>query len=97
MKYNTTQIDPNSFSDLLFLGNKFMGGGLAYGIVMIIWLVSMATLAQYPNLDTLKTSTYIAWLTSVLFTVFGVVSPTFPAALFVLVAGITAYQTTQTR
>lgn len=97
MKYNTTEISANSFSDLLVHGNKFMNGGLAYGLIFIVWLVSMAALANYPNLDTLKTSTYIAWLTSVLFAVFGVVSATFPIALFVLVAGLTAYQSGQPR
>lgn len=97
MKYNTTEIQANSFSELLVYGNKFMGGGFAYGIIFIVWLVSMAALANYPNLDTLKTSSYISWLTSVLFAVFGVVETTFPIALFILVAAITAYQNSQTR
>jgi len=92
MKYNTTNMTADSFSDLLIYSNSFMNNGLAYGLIFIVWLVSMAALANYPNLDTLKTSTYIAWLTSVLFAVFGVISTAFPIALFVLVAGLTAFQ-----
>jgi len=91
-KYNTTEISAESFTGLMQFANKSMGGGLAYGMIFVFWLVSMSVLAQYPNVDTLKASTYTAWLSSVLFAVFELVSPAFPMALFILVAGLTAYQ-----
>jgi hypothetical protein len=91
-KYNTTNLDANSFSELLQFANSSMNGGLAYGFVFVFWLISMAVLSEYPNVDTLKASSYTAWLSSVLFAVFGVVDPAFPMALFFVVAGLTAYQ-----
>lgn len=92
MKYNTTELSAESFTGLMQFANKSMGGGLAYGLIFVFWLISMSVLAQYPNIDTLKASTYTAWLSSVLFAVFELVDPAFPMALFFLVAGLTAYQ-----
>jgi hypothetical protein len=94
-KYNTTEISANSFSDLLRLGNQYMNGGLAYGLVFIIWLISMTVFSNYPNVDALKASTYTAWLSSVLFAVFGVIGPEFPLILFIVVAALAAYQQRQ--
>lgn len=91
-KYNTTTLDANSFSELLQFANGTMNGGLAYGFIFVFWLISIAVLSEYPNIDSLKSSSYIAWLSSVLFAVFGVIDPAFPMALFLVVAGLTAYQ-----
>lgn len=90
-KYNTTELTANSFSELLNSANGFMNGGLAYGLIFVFWFVSFTALSNYPNVDTLKASSFTAWLSSVLFAVFGVVDPTFPMVLFFLVAGLTAY------
>lgn len=92
MKYNVTEMDVSSFSGLLREANTFMGGGLGYGLLMVFWLVSMAVLSSYPNVDALKASTYITWIASILFTVFEVVDPTIPLAIFMGVAGMAAYQ-----
>lgn len=92
MKYNTTSIDANSFTGLFQISNDFMNGGLGYGLVFTVWLISMASLSQYPNLDAVVSSTYLAWLTSIMFAVLGVVPTTFPAVLFFIVAGVTAYR-----
>jgi len=97
MRYNTTEISANSLSDLLVQTNQFMNGSMAYAMVFIVWLISMSVMSNYPNIDTLKASTYTAWLASVLFSVFGVVSASFPIVLFILVAGLTAYQEVNTR
>jgi len=91
-KYNVTEIEVNSFSDLFVEANGFMGGGLGYGVVFVVWLISLTLFAEYPNTDALKASSFTAWLTSILFSVFGVVPASFPMALFLAVAGITAYQ-----
>lgn len=91
MPYNTTDISANSFSDLLVEGNSLMGGSLAYGMIFVVWIVSMSVMSQYPNTDTLKASSYTAWLTSALFAIFGVIRPDFPIVLLILLAGLTAY------
>ena len=91
MPYNTTEISANSFSDLLVEGNALMGGSLAYGLIFVVWIVSMSVLSQYPNTDSLKASSYTAWLTSVLFAIFGVIRPDFPLVLLILLAALTAY------
>ena len=92
MKYNVSQMDATSFSGLLREANTFMNGGLGYGLLVVFWLVSMATLSSYPNVDALKASTYITWIASILFSVFEVVDPTVPLAIFMGVAGMAAFQ-----
>lgn len=92
MKYNTTNATAQSFTELMQLSNEYMGGGLGYGLIMVFWVLSFTVLNQYPNLDALKASTYVAWLSSVLFAVFDLVRPTFPMALFLAVAALAAYQ-----
>jgi len=87
----------NSFSDVLRETNSFMGGGLGYGLIFVVWIISFTYFANYPNTDALKASSYTAWLTSILFSVFGVVPASFPMALFLGVAGITAYQQVNSR
>lgn len=91
-KYNVTEIEVNSFSDLFFEANMFMGGGLGYGVVFVVWLISFTTFSQYPNTDSLVASTYSAWLTSILFAVFEVVPSSFPLVLFIVVAAVSAYR-----
>jgi len=91
-KYNTTDLSGESFSELFRTANEFMGGGMGYGLVFVVWLISMSLFSQYPNVDALKASSYSAWLTAVLFSVFGVVPATFPMALFILVAALVGYQ-----
>jgi len=96
-KYNTTELSASSFSDVFRSANEFMGGGFGYGLIFVVWLVSMSLFSNYPNVDALKASSYIAWLTSVLFSVFGVVPATFPMALFILVAALVGYQQVNSR
>ena len=90
MKYNTTEISVNSFTGLMETANGFMGGGLGYGMIFIFWMISMTVLSNYPNIDALKSSTYISWIASILLSVFGIVDPTFPMVMFFLVAGLAA-------
>jgi len=94
-KYNTTNMNVESLSDILVQSNQFMQGGLAYGIVFVIWLVSMTLYSNYPNIDALKASTFTAWLGSVVFAVFGVVPASFPAILAIIVAALSAFQSSQ--
>lgn len=91
-KYNMTNMTAESFTGLMQNANSLMNGSLGYGLIMAVWLISMAVLASYPNIDTLKTSTYIAWLSSILFSVFNVVNPSVPMALFLAVAGLASFQ-----
>lgn len=92
MKYNTTDASAQSFTELMRLSNEYMGGGLGYGLILVFWVLSFTVLNQFPNLDALKSSTYVAWLSSLMFAVFGLVRPAFPMALFLVVAGLAAYQ-----
>ena len=94
-KYNVTQMNVDSLSDLLVQSNQFMQGGLAYGIIFVLWLVSMTLYSNYPNVDALKASTFTAWLGSILFAVFGVVPASFPAILAIIVAALSAFQSGQ--
>lgn len=91
-KYNVTNMSAESFTGLMQNANSLMNGTLSYGFIMVIWLITMAVLSSYPNIDALKTSTYIAWLASILFSVFNVVNPSVPMALFLIVAGLASYQ-----
>jgi len=91
-KYNVTNISANSFSDVLRETNTFMGGGLGYGLVFVVWIISFTFFAEYPNIDALKASSFTAWLISILLSVFSVVPASFPMALFLGVAALTAYQ-----
>jgi hypothetical protein len=94
-KYNVTQMNVDSLSDLLVQSNQFMQGGLAYGIIFVLWLVSMTLYSNYPNIDALKASTFTAWLASIVFAVFGVVPASFPAILAIIVAALSAFQSGQ--
>jgi len=55
----------------------------------------MTLYSNYPNIDALKASTFTAWLGSVVFAVFGVVPASFPAILAIIVAALSAFQSSQ--
>lgn len=88
-KYNVTSVD--SYSGLIQDVNIFVGGTVGIGLVLVIWLITFFSLQSYPNMDALKASTWVAWLTSLFMTLVGVVEPSFSILLFIMLLAITGY------
>lgn len=88
--YNNTQV-PENYTTLMQQSNQFTAHTMGFAIVGIVWVIAFFSLSQYPNLDTLKASTWVAWLTSFVLSLTGIVQTGFTFLLFLFVAGMTAY------
>lgn len=89
-KYNNTE-SPETYAELMRQSDKFAGNTLGLSIVGVIWVIAFYSLANYPNLDALKASTWVAWLTSFVLSLMGVVSTGFTFLMFLMVSAMTAY------
>lgn len=95
MKYNVT--DVTSLQDLFVHSNQFMGGGLAYGVILSVWAITFYAMNDYPTSDAVVASTWTAFLTSAFLAILEIIEPAFSILLLVAVLGLTGYNYSSTR
>ena len=95
MKYNVT--DPGTIQGLFQHSNEFMGGGFAYGSIMVVWAIVFFGLNSYPNKDALVASTWVAFLTSAYLALIEIIEPAFSILLLVAALGLSALNQSTTR
>lgn len=89
MAYNTTSAE--TVSGLMVQVNGYVGGTMGVGLVLMTWIIAYYSMQQYPNMDALRGSTWVAWLTSMFATILGILTPSFSILLFLIVVALTGY------
>lgn len=96
-KYNVTEKTPENFPEIMETATQFTGGGFPYAIIFLVFIISFFSLASYPNLDTIKASVFMSWITSGFMAVIGIIQPSFVILLSLVLAATTAYSSLQGR
>mgnify|MGYP006926862837 FL=1 len=81
----------DSFPGLARTATEMTGGALPYTGIFLVWLISFFALSQFPNPDTLKASTFTAWLTSGFFAVMELIEPSFVVFMSLVLVATAAY------
>lgn len=89
-KYNITEV--NGFSGLANNADKFTGGIVGPGILMIIWVISFYMVENFTNKEAIKSSTWVTFLSSLALNPVGIVSSNTTLMLFIVVVVISVIQ-----
>lgn len=88
--YNVSS-SPDRYSDLIKDVNSFTGGGIGFGLLLTVFLVTYFSLRSFQGLDALKTSVWVTWLTSLFLTLVDLVNPAVAILLFLVLLAVTGF------